>query len=79
MAGTDVWSFYELANDTDRARFSDVERAVLAICDLRQEVNSGGFDSYLRYWVVTPARMPWPRCPMCSGGIGPGFSDEPCG
>jgi hypothetical protein len=23
---------------------------VAAICDLRQEVNSGGFDSYFRYW-----------------------------
>jgi hypothetical protein len=27
-----------------------VEREVAALCDLRQEVNSGGFDSYFRYW-----------------------------
>lgn len=45
-----MWSFYEQVNDVDRAMLSDVERAVAAICDLRQEVNSGGFDSYLRYW-----------------------------
>ena len=29
---------------------TDRQRAVLAICDLRQEVNSGGFDRYFRHY-----------------------------
>jgi len=33
-----------------RDGLSAQERGVAAICDLRQEVNSGGFDSYFRYW-----------------------------
>lgn len=47
---TDVWTFYERAADTDRSNLTDVQRAALAICDLRQEVNAGGFDAYFRYW-----------------------------
>lgn len=47
---TDVWTFYEQAADTDRSSLTDVQRAALAICDLRQEVNAGGFDAYFRYW-----------------------------
>src|SRR4051794_15143860 len=27
-----------------------LKRGVLAVCDLRREVNSGGFDRYFRYW-----------------------------
>lgn len=52
MAATqpDAWSFYEELGERDRDSLSEVERNVAAICDLRQEVNSGGFDSYFRYW-----------------------------
>ena len=46
----DVWSMYEQLGEQDRASLSDVGQAVFAICDLRQEVSSGGFDAYLRYW-----------------------------
>lgn len=46
----DAWSAYEAFGSTDRAAMSATWQAVFAICDLRQEVNSGGFDSYLRYW-----------------------------
>lgn len=46
----DVWQYYEERQDADRSAFTAWERGVLAICDLRQEVNSGGFDSYFRYW-----------------------------
>lgn len=28
-----------------------------AICDLRQEVNSGGFDVYFRYWGANTAEL----------------------
>jgi len=45
----DVWQFYESLTGTREGMTTD-QRAVAAICDLRQEVNSGGFDSYFRYW-----------------------------
>ena len=45
----DVWELYERCG-TDRSDLDDVERLVLAICDLRQEVNAGGFDAYFRHW-----------------------------
>jgi hypothetical protein len=45
----DPWAFYSSMQGADRSRLSSVQHSVLALCDLRQEVNSGGFDSYLRY------------------------------
>lgn len=50
MAETDVWSFYESLGSGERSRLTQVEQEVAAICDLRQEVNSGGFDAYFRFW-----------------------------
>jgi hypothetical protein len=47
---TDVWEFYEQYAEEDRSSLNERDRQVLAICDFRQEVNSGGFDSYFRYW-----------------------------
>ena len=46
---TDVWDFYA-ANEDDRGALAPVERGVLAICDFRQEVNSGGFETYFCAW-----------------------------
>lgn len=46
----DAWSFYQSIGARPRDRLSRTEREVAAICDLRQEVNSGGFDSYFRSW-----------------------------
>lgn len=48
--GIDVWEFYEQYAEEDRSSLNERDRQVLAICDFRQEVNSGGFDSYFRYW-----------------------------
>ncbi|WP_165956861.1 DMP19 family protein [Kribbella antibiotica] len=45
----DAWAFYEQYAESDRSSLSERERQVLAVCDFRQEVNSGGFDSYFRY------------------------------
>ncbi|WP_405063437.1 DMP19 family protein [Kribbella sp. NBC_01505] len=45
----DAWAFYEEFAESDRSSLSERERQVLAVCDFRQEVNSGGFDSYFRY------------------------------
>ncbi|NND01439.1 MAG: DUF4375 domain-containing protein [Acidimicrobiia bacterium] len=50
MSETDVWDFYMSLSDRDREHLTAAQRDVAAICDLRQEVNSGGFDSYFRYW-----------------------------
>lgn len=50
MAVVDVWAYYESMQGAERTRLSAVQRSVLAVCDLRQKVNSGGFDSYFRYW-----------------------------
>jgi hypothetical protein len=47
---TDVWEFYEQYAEEDRSLLGERDRQVLAICDFRQEVNSGGLDSYFRYW-----------------------------
>jgi hypothetical protein len=47
---SDVWVLYEQVGDQDRSTLTEVQRAALAICDMRQEVNAGGFDAYFRYW-----------------------------
>ena len=46
---TDAWSFYEWLGERPRATLTKEQLEVAVICDLRQEVNSGGFDSYFRY------------------------------
>lgn len=47
----DIWSLYETyPTHESRVGLTAEQRRILAVCDLRQEVNSGGFDSYLRYW-----------------------------
>ena len=47
----DIWQLYgAYASPESRRPLSDEQRQLLAVCDLRQEVNSGGFDSYLRSW-----------------------------
>lgn len=45
-----VWEFYESLGESPRKDLSPVQQGVAAICDLRQEVNSGGFDGYFRNW-----------------------------
>lgn len=50
MSATDVWDIYNILSERDRSSLNDAQRALVAVCDLRQELNSGGFDSYCRYW-----------------------------
>lgn len=50
MGERDVWEFYEALDEESRDGLTPGEQAVAAICDFRQEVNSGGFDSYFRFW-----------------------------
>jgi len=46
----DVWDVYANLSGRDLSTLNDEQRGLVAVCDLRQEVNSGGFDSYFRYW-----------------------------
>jgi hypothetical protein len=47
---TDVWDIYGQLADQDASTLSDAQRGLVAVCDLRQEVNAGGFDNYFRAW-----------------------------
>jgi hypothetical protein len=47
---TDVWDLYGQLADREPATLTPMERGLVAICDLRQEVNAGGFDNYFCAW-----------------------------
>lgn len=47
---TDVWDMYGRLADQDPAALTPAQRGFVAVCDLRQEVNAGGFDNYFRAW-----------------------------
>jgi hypothetical protein len=47
---TDAWDLYGELSDADPSYLSEAQRRVVAIGDLRQEVNAGGFDNYFRAW-----------------------------
>lgn len=49
MINPHVWDFYETIALEPRTGLTRTERTVAAICDFRQETNSGGFDAYFRY------------------------------
>lgn len=63
----DAWSFYEELGEQDRSALSKEQAQVAAICDLRQEVNSGGFDVYFRYWGGNTARTALAALPTILG------------
>lgn len=47
----DIWGLYAAySQPASRLSLNEEQRRLLAVCDFRQEVNSGGFDSYLRHW-----------------------------
>ena len=45
-----MWDVYGQLADRDPASLTEAQRRLVAICDLRQEVNAGGFDNYFRTW-----------------------------
>ena len=49
MAHIDVWEVYSKLSARQRSTLNEAQRGIVAVCDLRQEVNSRGFDSYFRY------------------------------
>lgn len=63
----DAWSFYEGLGGRDRSALTEQQAEVAAICDLRQEVSSGGFDSYFRYWGGNTARTALAALPSILG------------
>ena len=46
----DVWDLYGQLADQQRSTLTPAQRGLVAVCDLRQEVNAGGFDTYFRAW-----------------------------
>jgi hypothetical protein len=46
----DIWKLYESWSQLEVTQLSSTQADITAICDLRQEVNSGGFDRYFSYW-----------------------------
>jgi hypothetical protein len=49
MPHVDVWDVYASLSGRDPSTLNDEQRRLVAVCVLRQAVNSGGFDSYFRY------------------------------
>lgn len=62
-----MWSLYGELSQADPASHSDVQRRLLAIMDLRQEVNAGGFDSYFREWGGNSAPVALAALPRALG------------
>jgi Domain of unknown function (DUF4375) len=50
MPNIEAWDAYGALSELEQSTLNGSQRALLAVCDLRQEVNSGGFDAYFRYW-----------------------------
>ena len=46
----DAWDIYERLSTLDSDSLSDAQRDLVSVCDLRQAVNSGGFDVYFCAW-----------------------------
>ena len=44
---TDVWDLYGQLTDRDPSSLTESQRRLVAICDLRQEVDAGGFGQLL--------------------------------
>jgi hypothetical protein len=51
----DVWDLYGQLADRDPSSLTEAQRRFVAVCDLRQEVDAGGFDNYFRAWGGTSA------------------------
>lgn len=49
MISPEPWTIFEQLQRRDSASLTSDERLVLALGEMRAEVNSGGFDFYLRY------------------------------
>ena len=49
MTSPDPWAMFDHLQHRDPASLTRSERLVLALGEIRNEINSGGFDFYLRY------------------------------
>lgn len=71
MIDVDPWDWYAGVAE-DRAGLTSTERGLAAILDLRQEVSSGGFESYFRFWGGDSAPEALEALP---GTLGEGWAD----
>jgi hypothetical protein len=62
-----MWDAYEEFGDRDRSTLTVEGQRLFAILDLRQEVNSGGFDVYFRYWGGDTAELALAALPHTLG------------
>jgi Domain of unknown function (DUF4375) len=46
----DLWDLYAQFADRDSRTLTAAQRALVAVCDLRQEVNADGFEGYFCAW-----------------------------
>lgn len=63
----DAWAVYEGLQAQDEGRLTASELSLVALGDLRAEVNSGGFDRYLRYSGANTAARALAVCRSTTG------------
>jgi hypothetical protein len=76
---TDVWDLYGELSEADPSALSEAQRRIVAIGDLRQEVNAGGFDNYLRAWGGNSASVALVALPEVLGHDWAALLDEAMG
>lgn len=57
IAMAEIWDQYHRFGAEDRSGMPEAHQQVFAILDWRQEMASGGFDAYFRYWGGNTAQM----------------------
>jgi hypothetical protein len=63
----DVWAVHEALQGQDEGSLSAAELSLVAVGDLRAEVNNGGFDRYLRYSGANTAARALAACRSTTG------------
>lgn len=67
----DAWSVFNQLEGRDPSRLTTTERHLVALCCLRQEVNSDGFSGYFFHDHGDSAPVALEPCPTSSGERGP--------
>ncbi len=63
----DVWDRYGQLSGQHPSTLNGAQRGLVAVCDLRQEVNAGGFDGYFRDWGGNSAEAALAALPVFLG------------
>jgi hypothetical protein len=64
---SDVWDLYGQLADQEPGTLTSAQRGLVAVCDLRQEVNAGGFENYFRAWGGNSAHTALASLPQLLG------------